>query len=162
QDRLGVIGVNGSGKSTLLKVLAGLEELDSGRRVLEPGRRVGYLPQNPVLPEDSTVRQAVYASQSGLLALFEDYQAACRDQDLKRLDSLALELEHAGFHELETRAAIALTQLGLAGAQDQLVGALSGGQRRRVALAQALTYQPDLLLLDEPTNHLDTDAIVWL
>lgn len=165
-ERLGIIGTNGAGKSTLLKILAGVEEPDTGQRILSGGRRVGYLPQDPVLDPEHTVSEALYFHHLELLKLNEDYQAACQNAtddpaSLNRLATLAERLEHSGFYELEMRATTALTRLGL-GDPSARVGTLSGGQRRRLALAQALTWQPDLLLLDEPTNHLDMRAIMWL
>jgi len=160
-ERLGIIGPNGAGKSSLLKILAGVEEPDQGQRVLSGGRRVGYLAQEPVLDPDHTVREAVYFHHRELLELNAAFQAACAAEDLKRMQSLGDQLEHSGFYELEQRATMALTRLGLKDWEAR-VGTLSGGQKRRLALAQALTWQPDLLLLDEPTNHLDMRAIMWL
>ncbi|MFN8606040.1 MAG: ABC-F family ATP-binding cassette domain-containing protein [Vulcanimicrobiota bacterium] len=162
-DRLGVIGVNGCGKSTFLKVVAGLVEPDRGSIWLAEGYRVGYLPQAPQVEGHLTVADAVYQSQSEVLDLWHEYEKVAEaGQDMKRLGELQHELERVGFFELQLRADIAITQLGLGPLRHQPIDKLSGGQRRRVALAQALTRQPDVLLLDEPTNHLDTDSIDWL
>jgi ATP-binding cassette subfamily F protein uup len=162
-DRLGVIGVNGCGKSTFLKVVAGLVEPDRGSIWVAEGYRVGYLPQSPHVEGHLSVADAIYQSQSDILNLWHEYEKVAEvGRDMKRLGQLQQELEQVGFFELQVRADIAITQLGLGGLRDQPIDKLSGGQRRRVALAQALTRQPDVLLLDEPTNHLDTHSIDWL
>lgn len=132
--KLGLIGPNGSGKSTLLKLLAGLEEPDAGERMLRRSVRLGYLPQDDRFPEGQTALQAVLA---------------------------ALAAEPLDEHERETQAAIALTQAGFRGLE-QPASTLSGGWRKRLAIARALALRPDFLLLDEPTNHLDLPGIVWL
>ena len=161
-DRLGVIGVNGCGKSTLLKILGGLVDQDSGSRWVAEGYTVGYLSQQPLVEGQLSVREAVYQAQSEALELWHEYQRLCEDPgDLRRLGEVQGELERLGFFQLQVRADVAIQQLGLAQVEQPLER-LSGGQRRRVALAQVLTRQPDLLLLDEPTNHLDTDSIDWL
>ena len=133
-ERLGLIGPNGSGKSTLLKMLAGCEQPDAGTRSLRRGMRIGYLAQNDLFPAGVTVREVVLA------ALTEG------------------ELED---FERETQAAITLTQVGFTDVE-QKAEHLSGGWRKRLALARELVRKPDLLLLDEPTNHLDLPGIVWL
>lgn len=162
-DRLGVIGVNGCGKSTFLKVMGGLVDPDKGTVWVAEGYRVGYLPQAPHVEGHLLVSEAVYQSQSEVLELWHEYQKVAEaGQDMRRLGELQHDLERDGFFELQVRADVAITQLGLGPLRDQPIDKLSGGQRRRVALAQALTRQPDVLLLDEPTNHLDTDSIDWL
>ena len=162
-DRLGVIGVNGCGKSTFLKVVAGLVEPDKGSIWVADGYRVGYLPQAPQVDGTLLVADAVYQSQAEVLELWHEYEKVAEaGQNMRRLGELQQELERNGFFELQVRADIAMTQLGLGPLRDTPIHKLSGGQRRRVALAQALTRQPDVLLLDEPTNHLDTDSIDWL
>jgi ATP-binding cassette subfamily F protein uup len=133
-ERVGLIGPNGSGKSTLLKVLAGLDEPDAGARSLRRTARLGYLAQNDVFTPGLTVREVLLG---------------------------ALAAEAIEDHERETRAAITLTQVGFVD-PDQPVDVLSGGWRKRLALARELVRKPDLLLLDEPTNHLDLPGIVWL
>jgi ATP-binding cassette subfamily F protein uup len=134
RGRVGLIGPNGSGKSTLLRLLAGLEEPESGTRSLRRTARVGYAPQEDIFPTGHTVREVVLA----VLA----------DQPVED-------------HERATCAAIALARAGFAD-PDQPTDLLSGGWRKRLALARALAREPDLLLLDEPTNHLDVPGIVWL
>ena len=133
-ERVGLIGPNGSGKSTLLRLLAGREQADSGVRSLRRTARLGYLAQDDVFAEGQTVRDVLLA---------------------------ALADEHLEDHERETRAAVTLTQVGFTD-HDQSADVLSGGWRKRLALARELVRRPDLLLLDEPTNHLDLPGIVWL
>jgi ATP-binding cassette subfamily F protein uup len=133
-ERVGLIGPNGSGKSTLLRLLAGLDQPDAGGRTVRRGARLGYLPQDDIFPPGLTVRDVVLAGLA---------------------DELVEE------HERETRAAITLTQVGFSD-PDRPADVLSGGWRKRLALARALARRPDFLLLDEPTNHLDLPGIVWL
>jgi ATP-binding cassette subfamily F protein uup len=133
-EKVGLIGPNGSGKSTLLKVLAGWEEPDEGTRTVRRGVRIGYLPQEEFFTPGQSVRQILLA---------------------------ALAADPLEEHERETRVAIVLTQVGFRDG-DQLAETLSGGWRKRLAVARELLRQPDFLLLDEPTNHLDLPGIVWL
>jgi len=167
-ERLGVIGVNGSGKTTLLRVIAGEVEADWGKITLTPGCRVAYLSQMPQADGSLTIGQAVYQSQREALDAYEAYQVLCgrlddsaTEGDYKELDRLTNVLDKSGFYDLQVRADTAIQHLGL-GSLTGLVSDLSGGQRRRVDLAQVLTSQPDLLLLDEPTNHLDPESVDWL
>jgi ABC transport system ATP-binding/permease protein len=167
-ERLGVIGVNGCGKTTLLKIIAGEVEADWGKVTITPGYRVAYLSQLPRVDGTLTIGQAVYQSQRAALEAYEEYQELCSslgddstEADYKKLDRLTNVLEKTGFYDLQVRADTAIQNLGLA-ELTALVGDLSGGQRRRVDLAQALTSEPDLLLLDEPTNHLDPQSVDWL
>jgi ATP-binding cassette subfamily F protein uup len=145
-DRVGLIGPNGSGKSTLLRILAGIEEPDRGSRTVRRLVRVGYVAQDPALPEDRTVEAVL---REGLAAAGEPGEAG--------------EAAGAGggAFELERRAGAVM---GRAGFHDpsQLVASLSGGWRKRLAIARELVQEPDVLLLDEPTNHLDLDGILWL
>src|SRR5262245_57857549 len=131
-DQVGLVGPNGSGKSTLLKILAGLEPPDRGTRSLRGGVRMGYVPQDPVFTSGGTVEQVLGAALAGV-------------DMVERPGRLALALGRGGF--ADGRAA---------------VEALSGGWRKRLAIAEALAAGPDILLLDEPTNHLDVDGILWL
>ena len=133
-QRVGLIGPNGSGKSTLLKLLAAREEPDAGTRALRRSAGLGYLPQDDVFTPGHTVRDAVLAGLAG---------------------------EQLEEHERETRAAATLTQIGFTN-PEQLADTLSGGWKKRLALARELARKPDLLLLDEPTNHLDIPGIAWL
>ena len=169
-DRLGVIGTNGSGKTTFMRVLAGELESDGGQVITTAGCRIAFLPQLPRLDDELTVGEAVYQSQQDALQTYHDYQKACemvaqldgQEVYFRELDRLSQQLEQSGFFQLQVRADTALQQLGLGSLQSTPVRELSGGQKRRVHLAQVLAGQPDLLLLDEPTNHLDTDSVDWL
>jgi len=136
EDRAGMFGPNGAGKSTFLKILAGLEHPDEGTLERRKGIRVGYVAQE------------------------DKFAAGTPYEELL----LALEGEHLEEHDKHTRAAITLTQLGFVEdhSPDTAIGALSGGWRKRLALARQLVLKPDLLLLDEPTNHLDLEGILWL
>jgi ATP-binding cassette subfamily F protein uup len=169
-DRLGVIGVNGSGKSTLLRIVAGLEEPDSGRVVTARETRVAYLAQNPVLDDHLTVLDSVLSEDTPVNQVLRAYEQTSHaltqnphDADLlARLDDLTTRMDTLQAWDAETAAHAMLTRLGLDDYLDQPVGILSGGQRKRVALAQTLLAEPDLLICDEPTNHIDTETISWL
>jgi len=168
-ERLGILGSNGSGKTTLLRVMAGVEPVDQGRRVVASGVRVGYLPQAPAFAPELSVLDALYHSQSEAIDLLRAHEEAClrlskgdpEGRCGQEVSELAGRLEALGAWDLHTRARTILTRLGLPDMEAR-VGDLSVGQRKRVALAEALISEPDLLLLDEPTNHLDTAAIDWL
>ncbi|HEV7903362.1 MAG TPA: ABC-F family ATP-binding cassette domain-containing protein, partial [Pyrinomonadaceae bacterium] len=172
QDRIGVVGANGSGKTTLLRLIAGAEQPDTGRVVFAEGISLGYLPQNPPFQPEQTVLDAVFAASDEASKLLLEYERACQSlansgggQDeprlLNRVSELAHKLEATGAWELETNARMVLTRLGIQDTTARM-GALSGGQRKRVALAHALIANPPLLILDEPTNHLDAETITWL
>jgi len=168
-DRIGLIGVNGSGKSTLLRLVAGLEAADAGSVLIPGGVRVEYLPQEPELDDDQTVLATIFHSDSPqmqLLAAYEEAEVALQAAPddaagQARLTALSAELEQTGGWAAEANAKAILTQLGITdfGAR---VGSLSGGQRKRVALARALIDRADLLILDEPTNHIDAATVAWL
>ncbi|HEX5317020.1 MAG TPA: ABC-F family ATP-binding cassette domain-containing protein, partial [Candidatus Kapabacteria bacterium] len=168
-DRLGLIGVNGSGKTTLMRILAKELAPDSGEVVVADGAQIGYLPQHPTFDAQLSVLDALFSKSSATVQLIHDYEAACaalvHDHENKRLLSLmtdlSQQLDAAGAWELESNAKSILAQLGITDTE-QAVGTLSGGQRKRVALAHALITRPDLLILDEPTNHLDAETIQWL
>ena len=170
-DKVGLIGVNGSGKSTLLKMIAGLEPLDSGQRLVKPGDSIGLFAPAAKLNPDHTVLDQIFADSSEQMSLVRDYedlshqiaqtQGDALDNLMTRLARVTEQMESAGAWELETKAKIVLTKLGIDNF-DARVGDLSGGYRKRIALATALLSEPDLLLMDEPTNHLDAESVEWL
>lgn len=170
RDRVGLIGTNGSGKSTLLKMIAGIEPIDGGEIEIPGGVRVVYLPQQPDVDEEKTVLEQIFTDSGDVMALIKEYEAVSEaladpdaDQDklLNKLSSLTHRMDQTGAWELETQATIALNQLGITDFTTR-VGDLSGGYRKRIAIATALIAQPDVLLMDEPTNHLDADSVEWL
>ncbi len=156
-ERVGLIGRNGTGKSSLLKIVAGLEQPDDGERRLQQGLRVALVAQEPALDGEALVFDAVAEGVAEARALRERYEAHQPGDDL---DALQNRLEALGGWTWEQRVTETIERLRLPA--DARVGALSGGTKKRVALAQALVAAPDVLLLDEPTNHLDLDAIRWL
>ncbi|AGY57188.1 ABC transporter, ATP-binding protein [Gloeobacter kilaueensis JS1] len=161
-ERVGLIGTNGSGKSTLLKLIAGIETADSGRIAINHGARIVYLPQQPELDPEHTAIEQVFADSGERGQLVRAYeQLVARADNSTALADLTRRMESTGAWELETRAKIVLDKLGIADPEAR-IGTLSGGYRKRIALASALLSEPDVLLLDEPTNHLDADAVQWL
>ena len=157
QERVGLIGRNGTGKSSLLKILAGLEKPDDGLLQTQTGLRVAYVPQEPILDLQSTVFEAASVGLADARAARDLYLSGAEGLDL---DSLQNRIEALDAWNWEQRVEETLHRLHLEGGV--IVGQLSGGNRKRVALAQALVSRPDVLLLDEPTNHLDLDSITWL
>ncbi|MBK4729079.1 ABC-F family ATP-binding cassette domain-containing protein [Oxynema sp. CENA135] len=168
-DKVGAIGVNGSGKSTLLKIVAGIEPIDGGQLLVNSGLRIVYLPQDPDLDENRTVLEQVFADSGDLMALVREYEdlthkIARSPQDEKlmsRLSAVMQQMEASGAWELETQAKIILSKLGIEDFDAQ-IATLSGGYRKRIAIAAALLCDPDVLLMDEPTNHLDAISVEWL
>jgi ATP-binding cassette subfamily F protein uup len=154
-ERVGLIGRNGTGKSSFLKILGGLEKPDDGTLQLQQNLRLAYVAQEPNLDPNATVFEAVSAGLARTIALIDAYSQGEGD-----LDALQDEIEARDGWNWQQRVEASLQRLRLD--KDAVVGTLSGGTRKRVALAQALVAQPEVLLLDEPTNHLDLDAIEWL
>jgi len=168
--KIGVLGLNGSGKSTLLKIMAGLDKDIEGEAVAMPGLKIGFLPQEPELDPNQTVREAVEQGIGGVLqakARLEQVYAeyAEPDADFDKLAAEQAELEAiiaaAGSENTDMQLEIAADALRLP-PWDAKIGPLSGGEKRRVALCRLLLSKPDMLLLDEPTNHLDAESVEWL
>ena len=156
-ERVGLIGRNGTGKSSLLKILASMEKPDDGVLQMQTGLRLAYVSQEPVFSDDATIFDAVSEGLGDVKSLRERFESGNPDEDL---DTLMTQIEAREGWNWEQRVDQALQKLQLP--PERTIGSLSGGLRKRVALAQALVASPDVLLLDEPTNHLDLDAITWL
>ncbi len=170
RERLGLVGRNGSGKSTLARILAGVEEPDEGSVIRRRDARIALLAQEPALPPAATPRELVLQGLGEWSAARARYQTVSEALEQATGDIAALldeqaaaaaDVEHRGGWELEHRATAMLTELGVQD-PDRAVGTMSGGERRRVALAALLVSRPTLAILDEPTNHLDAETIEWL
>ena len=170
--KIGLLGLNGAGKSTVLRIMAGVDTEHDGEARPQPGIRIGYLPQEPQLDPDKTVREVVeegVAEVRALLNRFDEISMAFAEpMDDERMNELLAEqaelqeaIEHAGGWELERTLEVAADALRLPD-WDAQVARLSGGERRRVAICRLLLSAPDMLLLDEPTNHLDAESVAWL
>ena len=154
-ERVGLIGRNGAGKSSLLKILAGMEKPDDGTLQVQNHTRIAFVAQEPQLDADATIFEAVRAGLARVIGLIDEYSQGHGD-----LDAMQSEIEALDGWNWEQRISETLHRLHLD--PEAIVNTLSGGTKKRVALAQALVSQPDVLLLDEPTNHLDLDSIEWL
>ena len=168
--KIGMLGLNGSGKSTLLKIMAGVDTDIEGEATPMPGIKIGYLPQEPVMNPDQTVRVAVEEGIGGVLAakkrldqVYAEYAEENADFDALAAEQAELEavISAAGSENTDLQLELAADALRLA-PWDAVVGKLSGGEKRRVALCRLLLSKPDMLLLDEPTNHLDAESVDWL
>ncbi len=172
-ERVGLIGRNGTGKTTLLRMINGNEKPDSGRIYTSGTPVIGYLPQNPEIDPAASVLDTIFASNDQRITLIRDYEEVCallagdgsseEEQTalLERLNELSGKMDATDAWSLETEARIILDRLGITDTGAP-IRSLSGGQRKRVAMAHALLEKPDLLILDEPTNHLDAETIDWL
>lgn len=168
-DRIGLIGVNGSGKTSLLNVISGEVSPESWTITCPNDYRIGYLKQHPELDPDKTIMDAVFAGDQEVFKLIRQYELALdrfsqHPDDAEAVDrytKLQAQMDQEDAWEADSQVKTILTQLKITNVS-QKIGNLSGGQQKRVGLAQVLIQQPDLLLLDEPTNHLDLDSIIWL
>jgi ATP-binding cassette subfamily F protein uup len=169
-DKVGLIGTNGSGKSTLLKMIAGLEHSDGGELWVNSSAKIIYLPQQPDLNEENTVLEQVFADSGEQMSLVKEYEEISdklthghgdMDRLLEQLSRVSERMDQTGAWDLETNAKIVLTKLGIDDLEAK-IGSLSGGYRKRIAIASALLSAPDVLLMDEPTNHLDALSVEWL
>lgn len=160
-QKIGLIAKNGSGKTTLLNIIAGKEDYDSGSVVFRNDLRVGYLEQSPVYPEGLTVLQACFYSKNETVKLIAEYEQAMSSGDHSNLNDILERMDALKAWDYEQRAKQILGQLKIHNL-DQKVQSLSGGQLKRVALANVLITDPELIILDEPTNHLDLEMTEWL
>ena len=168
-EKIGIIGVNGTGKSTLLKILAGVEWPDQGKVTTGSSVSLEYLPQNPEFEDSATVLQQVFRGNSPVMNVLREYETALEKLNdnpeqpklQQGLIALSQQMDEQDAWQLENEAKTILNKLGIT-KFDTLIGTLSGGQRKRVALASALINPTDILILDEPTNHIDNDTVDWL
>ena len=160
-QKIGLIAKNGTGKTTLLNIIAGKEDYDSGSVVFRNDLRVGYLEQSPTYPEGLTVLQACFYSQNETVRLIAEYEEAMAKNDQSNLEDILMRMDNLKAWDYEQRAKQILGQLKIHN-YDQKIEQLSGGQLKRVALANVLITDPELIILDEPTNHLDLEMTEWL
>ncbi|WP_163539958.1 ABC-F family ATP-binding cassette domain-containing protein [Gracilibacillus sp. YIM 98692] len=169
EDRIGLIGVNGTGKSTLLKVISGIEPMESGRIDHPNDFQIEYLDQDPELTTGYTVLDQIYYGDADIMVTLRKYEKVVRELETvpndgkvqQRLLDMQAEMDRLEAWDAMTKAKMILSKLGVP-SMDQQVETLSGGQKKRVAIAKALIQPADLLILDEPTNHLDNETIEWL
>ncbi|KQT56255.1 ABC transporter ATP-binding protein [Methylobacterium sp. Leaf456] len=162
--KIGVLGINGSGKSTLLKIMAGIDKDFTGDGWVAQGARVGYLPQEPHLDPDKSVRENVMegvAEKQALLDRYNELAMNYSEETADEMTALQDKIEAGNLWELDSKVDQAMEAMGCP-SDEQPVATLSGGERRRVALCKLLLWEPELLLLDEPTNHLDAETVNWL
>ena len=160
-QKFALIAKNGAGKTTLLNIITGKDTADSGSVVFKNGISYGYLEQNPVFNEENSVFDEVFTSANQLINLIKDYEKAVEENNQKKIDELLVQMDLLQAWDHEVRVKQILSQLKITNLE-QKIKELSGGQKKRVALANLLINKPDFLIIDEPTNHLDIDMIEWL
>ncbi|HBH48503.1 MAG TPA: ABC transporter [Bacteroidales bacterium] len=160
-DKTGLIAANGTGKTTLLNILAGEESHDSGAYRFLPGKKIGYLTQEPQLDASKSILEAIFDVNNPSLDLIKEYEVAVEKNNIKKIEELSVCIDNEKLWDYESRIQQLLSQLGISNFQ-QKINELSGGQKKRIALAAMLIDEPDFIILDEPTNHLDVHAITWL
>lgn len=161
EERIGIVAVNGAGKTTLLDILSGKENPDSGSVIIRKGITIGYLQQSPELNDSLNVFDEVFSSDTPVLHLIRKYEEALASDDHAALAALVQKMDDFKAWDFEVRVKQIISTLNLPG-KDVMISTLSGGQRKRVALAKVLVEGPDILILDEPTNHLDVEMAEWL
>ena len=166
-EKVGLIGRNGAGKSSFLKILAGVQKLDDGQLIIQNGLKIVYVPQESVFDDETSVFDVVSEGLGSLRDVLRQYHHVSHqlesnhsDNLIQQLNELQNQIEAQNGWSVDAAIKQTISELGLP--ENELIGNLSGGQKKRVALAQAWVQKPDILLLDEPTNHLDIDAIIWL
>ena len=166
-EKVGLIGRNGAGKSSFLKILAGVQKLDDGQLIIQNGLKIVYVPQESVFDDEMSVFDVVSEGLGSLRDVLRQYHQVSHqlesnhsDNLIQQLNDLQNQIEAQNGWSVDAAIKQTISELGLP--ENELIGNLSGGQKKRVALAQAWVQKPDILLLDEPTNHLDIDAIIWL
>ena len=166
-EKIGLIGRNGAGKSSFLKILAGVQKLDDGQLIIQNGLKIVYVPQESVFDDETSVFEVVSEGLGSLRDVLRQYHHVSHqlesnhsDNLIQQLNELQNQIEAQNGWSVDAAIKQTISELGLP--ENELIGNLSGGQKKRVALAQAWVQKPDILLLDEPTNHLDINAIIWL
>ena len=166
-EKVGLIGRNGAGKSSFLKILAGEQKLDDGQLIIQNGLKIVYVPQESVFDDETSVFEVVSEGLGSLRDVLRQYHQVSHqlesnhsDNLIQQLNDLQNQIEAQNGWSVDAAIKQTISELGLP--ENELIGNLSGGQKKRVALAQAWVQKPDILLLDEPTNHLDINAIIWL
>ena len=166
-EKVGLIGRNGAGKSSFLKILAGVQKLDDGQLIIQNGLKIVYVPQESVFDDETSVFEVVSEGLGSLRDVLRQYHQVSHqlesnhsDNLIQQLNDLQNQIEAQNGWSVDAAIKQTISELGLP--ENELIGNLSGGQKKRVALAQAWVQKPDILLLDEPTNHLDINAIIWL
>ncbi len=161
-EKVAIVAPNGSGKTTLLRAVAGVEPADTGEITFRGGIRVGYLPQEPIFDENLTLAEAIMESDNPMQRAVIAYEKALHNADDGEALQHAMDMmDRQNAWDYEARVKEVLGRLGIEDTELK-VGAASGGQRKRAALAKVMLEEPDFLILDEPTNHLDLDTIEWL